>query len=132
MELNWEAIGAIGEVFGAIAVVVTLVLLTLQMRQSNRSQKSAAYQGYLASRSRMQTSVLDPAVNASFLNVSFDPLQTSPEELRSYHQTMHNCMTYFEGTFRLWQDGLLTNENWTRAFSRSRRRIKQHREGGRT
>ncbi len=110
--MNWDAIGAVGEIVGAFAVVVTLIFLTLQMRQSNRSQRSTAYQSYLASRSRMQTSVQDPDINASFLNASFDPLQTSPEDLRNYHQTMHNCMTYFEGTFRLWQDGMLSDEDW--------------------
>jgi len=34
--MNWEAIGSIGEVVGAIAVLVTLVYLTLQVRQGNR------------------------------------------------------------------------------------------------
>ena len=32
--MNWEAIGAIGEIFGAIAVFATLVYLALQIRQS--------------------------------------------------------------------------------------------------
>jgi hypothetical protein len=34
--MNWEAIGSLGEVVGAIAVLVTLVYLTLQVRQGNR------------------------------------------------------------------------------------------------
>ena len=33
--MNWEAIGAIGELIGAMAVVITLVFLALQVRQSN-------------------------------------------------------------------------------------------------
>lgn len=35
--MNWEAIGAIGEVVGAAAVVVTLLILVIQVRQNNRS-----------------------------------------------------------------------------------------------
>ena len=42
--MNWEAIGAIGEVGGAIAVVVTLVYLTRQIRQSTHATGVAAYQ----------------------------------------------------------------------------------------
>jgi len=33
--MNWEAIGAIGEVGGFVAVLATLVYLTLQIKQSN-------------------------------------------------------------------------------------------------
>ncbi|NKB33700.1 MAG: hypothetical protein GKR91_11435 [Pseudomonadales bacterium] len=47
--MNWEAIGAIGEVVGAIAVVTTLIVLLFQVRQNtqsmieaNRLQKAAA------------------------------------------------------------------------------------------
>jgi hypothetical protein len=32
--MNWEAIGAIGEVLGALAVIVTLVYLAVQIRQN--------------------------------------------------------------------------------------------------
>lgn len=34
--MNWEAIGAIGEVVGAAAVVITLLILVVQVRQNNR------------------------------------------------------------------------------------------------
>ena len=33
--MNWEAISAISEVFGAVAVVVTLIYFSTQIRQSN-------------------------------------------------------------------------------------------------
>lgn len=35
--MNWEAIGAVGEIIGAIAVVTTLVFLALQLRQNTRA-----------------------------------------------------------------------------------------------
>ena len=35
--MNWEAFGAIGEVVGAAAVVVTLLFLSFQLRQNTRS-----------------------------------------------------------------------------------------------
>ena len=34
--MNWEAIGAIGEVLGAIGVIVTLAYLAVQIRQNTR------------------------------------------------------------------------------------------------
>jgi len=35
--MNWDAIGAIGEVLGAVAVVATLFYLAIQIRQNSRS-----------------------------------------------------------------------------------------------
>jgi len=34
--MNWDAIGAVGEILGAIAVVFSLVYLAFQIKQSNR------------------------------------------------------------------------------------------------
>jgi hypothetical protein len=110
--VTWDAIGAIGEIVGAAAVVVTLVFLTLQLRHSNQSQRSAAYQSYLSARSRFQESLLDSNVNQAFLTVSFAPAHASPEDLRNYHLAMHLCLTYFEAAFRLWREGLLSDEDW--------------------
>ena len=40
--MNWEAIGAIGEFVGALAVVLTLVYLALQVRQNTTGMRVAA------------------------------------------------------------------------------------------
>ena len=44
--MNWEAIGAIGEVIGAAAVVITLVYLAIQIRQSNQTNASGIRQSF--------------------------------------------------------------------------------------
>ena len=40
--MNWEAIGAIGEILGAIAVVATLIYLARQIRQNSQAVEIAA------------------------------------------------------------------------------------------
>lgn len=42
--MNWEAIGAIGEIVGAIAVLVTLIYLAMQVRQSSDTQRAQTHQ----------------------------------------------------------------------------------------
>jgi hypothetical protein len=42
--MNWDAIGAIGEVGGAIGVVVTLIYLAGQLQQNTRALRSASYE----------------------------------------------------------------------------------------
>ena len=46
--MNWEAIGAIGEVLGAAAVVVTLGYLAVQIRQNSQAVKNSAAQSLLS------------------------------------------------------------------------------------
>ena len=41
--MNWEAIGAVGEVGGAIAVVATLIYLARQIRESTQATRITAY-----------------------------------------------------------------------------------------
>lgn len=42
--MNWEAVGAIGEVIGAIGVIVTLAYLAIQIRQNSAVVRSATRQ----------------------------------------------------------------------------------------
>lgn len=37
--MNWEALGAIGEIVGAMGVVATLIYLSIQIRQNTQQQK---------------------------------------------------------------------------------------------
>jgi hypothetical protein len=48
--LNWEAIGAVGEVLGAVAVVVTLAYLAAQVRESRNATAADIYQTRAMSR----------------------------------------------------------------------------------
>ena len=42
--MNWEALGAIGELAGAIGVIATLGYLAIQIRQNTSAVQSAAAQ----------------------------------------------------------------------------------------
>ena len=46
--MNWDAIGATGEVLGAIAVVATLIYLAIQIRENTRASKSEAFRDSVA------------------------------------------------------------------------------------
>lgn len=42
--MNWDALGTIGEIAGAIGVIVTLIYLATQIRQNTKSSKVTAVQ----------------------------------------------------------------------------------------
>jgi len=110
--MDWNAIGAIGEAAGAMGVIITLVFLTSQIRQANKGHRSAAYQAYLERRSDWQKTIADPDVNATFIAGAFDPTSATEAQLQGMHQTMHLSMTFFEGAYRLWCEGLLSDADW--------------------
>ena len=63
--MNWEAIGAIGELVGGIAVIATLIYLAIQVRQSKtlleRNEKIALSQIYQARADARMSQVLAQA-----------------------------------------------------------------------
>jgi hypothetical protein len=58
--MNWDAIGAIGEILGALVVLLTLIYLATQVRQSNRI-------GTIASVAEFRT--MAQAVNRSIMEI---------------------------------------------------------------
>ncbi len=45
--MNWDAIGAIGEILGAVAVVITLFYLSRQIGQNTRSERASSRQALI-------------------------------------------------------------------------------------
>ena len=59
--MNWEAIGAIGEIIGAIAVVASLIYLAGQIRHNNHRARSDSLQSVLQSEMNFVSIVLENA-----------------------------------------------------------------------
>jgi hypothetical protein len=55
--MNWEAIGAIGEIIGASAVVISIVYLSIQIRQNSRVSKTMAIQNWAAAAALEKSSI---------------------------------------------------------------------------
>jgi hypothetical protein len=55
--MNWDALGAIGEIIGASAVLITLVYLALQIRENTRSIHSES-RGRISAQSQAFSAVI--------------------------------------------------------------------------
>ena len=58
--MNWEAIGAVGEIVGAVAVVGSLLYLATQIRTQTRDSKLAAVRELTANLMESYAPLLDP------------------------------------------------------------------------
>ena len=68
--MNWDAIGAIGEIVGAAAVFISLVYLARQMRMSNKLARAEAFRiPNTQLNSINSTFGLDPVFQSSFRKI---------------------------------------------------------------
>ena len=57
--MNWDALGAIGELVGAAAVVLTLGYLAVQIRQSGKSSRQQSYNDLVTRRSDIYNKMVE-------------------------------------------------------------------------
>ena len=70
--MNWEAIGAIGEIFGAGAVVISLFYLASQIRTQNKEARLAAQHQVLTAFREASLIMSDPELADIFLRGNKD------------------------------------------------------------
>lgn len=94
--MNWDAIGAIGEIVGAIAVLVSLIFVGLQVRQSAaQTRKSNVLARADMSERAMRTfgdTIIELARNQQ-LALAFRKVMFTTAELTAEEQT--TVLTYF-------------------------------------
>ena len=69
--MNWEAIGAVGEILGALAVVATLGYLANQIRQNTRASQASAHQSLTEAAATMNAMVASDTEVARLWSVAF-------------------------------------------------------------
>ena len=67
--MNWEAIGAVGEILGAAAVVVTLLYLAVQVRHNTLATTSSTQQTHLDAWNAMSTLIIENSEVARLLSL---------------------------------------------------------------
>jgi len=115
--MNWEAIGAIGEIVGAAGVIITLVYLSVQIRQNTSATNRANVRNVLESNNSALKSLLDESVADLFIR-GLKSLDTLSEIERyrfdnAFYQWVGSCEQAFidnrEGRFSA--DSLVVYEN---------------------
>ncbi len=81
--MNWEAIGAMAELAGAVGIVASLVFLALQIRRNTQSTRALVYQGTLIEAVRMRVTAGQDPKMATLL---FETAQHSYSQLPEYEQ----------------------------------------------
>ena len=118
--MNWEAIGAIGEVTGAIAVVITLIYLAVQIRQNTRGIRTSAHQHIVSANAAI---TMAPAHNLEFASVLWSGAMSS-KNLTVETQVAFNlwCFQYFsmiQAAHQLFLADAIDEGIWDRELQRA-------------
>ena len=117
--MNWEAIGAIAEVLGAVAVLVTLVYLAVQIRQNTRQIGASSSALRLASRdatqqafSRWRHLVSQPEAADLYLRGCADLGSLSLEDRFRFGIYLQDMLLSFETLHKRIPEELYEREEW--------------------
>ena len=116
--MNWEAVGALAEAFGAIAVVVSLLVLAKQVRESNRVARGETIR---ARGERMVDIWFRVVENPRLFHVTqkafFDevpPESLSAEDRNALHMVLRALVHLWESEYIENRDGELDGKVWAR------------------
>lgn len=127
--MNWDAVGALAELIGAVAVIATLIYLSIQIRQNTRANEIESSQGNLDQGvSWMNNLIQDPSLAELYLAGLQDKLDTEEQRLR-FHLLMQGLFTqwgvmYKSGTNLVDEDVLavLSSPGGRRYWDRAKKR----------
>ena len=113
--MNWEAIGAVGEIVGALAVVASLLYLAIQIRHSRKESQAASRD----SMARMTTDILlrvseNPDLASIFRRGQESIESLTDDEALRFTTLLYSIFESWETTFSQWQRGRLTNDDWSK------------------
>jgi hypothetical protein len=111
--MNWEAIGAVGEIVGAIAVVVTIGYLAVQIRQNTRSVRAATHHSGMRGASEIQNTFAQSGDLAQIFHRGMqDYEQLTAEERIRFDGATRSMFMYYEDTFFQFQHSTIDRHLW--------------------
>ncbi len=115
--MNWDAIGAVGEITGAFAVVISLIYLALQIRSQNSQAKLSALHEMSRELRRTTAMFANKSISDIFVRANQDYSSISEAESVQLIVLVTNLFRAWESAFLENRDGNLDENVWA-ALSR--------------
>lgn len=116
--MNWDGIGAISEIVGAVGVIATLAYLATQIRQNTNQLKGEAVISINDAEFDLDSELRsNPDLFSALIRGMSDWNSLTPKEQASTHLFFHSHTRWCETCFTLWSRGTLDEETY---YSRER------------
>lgn len=111
--MNWEAIGAISEIVGALAVVLTLAYLALEVRRSRLSAESDAVDALSAGMNNINVSTWSiPDFYELWVTGFTDPDNLDATQWGQFYMVGQTYLNHFVTISKHYQAGTLPESEW--------------------
>jgi hypothetical protein len=111
--MNWEAVGAVAELLGALGVIISLIYLATQIRQNTRSVRMSSHHGVADQFTQTNLAVVhDPQLIDLITRGSADAESLSDAERTRFYAYIMAIFRTYEELFQLDRKGLADRELW--------------------
>ena len=111
--MNWEAIGAVGEILGALGVIVSLVYLASQIRTQNRESRVAAVNEWTNQWNQFLVSFAEhPNLAELWIKGARDFSALDSTEVVQYSSQLGRIFRVGENIFDQYKQGLFDPKTW--------------------
>ena len=111
--MNWEAVGAVGEIFGALGVIVSLAYLASQIRTQNRESRLAAVNEWTNQWNNFLGSLAEhPNLSELWLKGVLDFAALNPTEVVQFSSHIGRIFRVGENIYHQYQQGLFDPTTW--------------------
>ena len=109
--MNWEAVGAIGEVAGAVILIASIFYLSLQIRSSSDQASAASERGVQQDFIQIQDSLIANDRTMSIMRRGFRSFEDlGAQEQFFFHMKISLFVNHFEGVLRMSKKGLISDD----------------------
>ncbi len=111
--MNWEAIGAVGEILGASGVILSLIYLASQIRSQNKERRLAAASEWTNQWNEFSVSFAEsPSLSELWLKGCNDFSSLNPSEVVQYSAQCGRFFRVAEGLYDQYTQGRLDAQTW--------------------
>ncbi len=111
--MNWEAVGAVGEILGALGVIVSLVYLATQIRTQNRESRAAAVNEWTNQWNQFLVSFAEhPNLSEVWIKGIYDFSALNPTEVVQFSSHLGRIFRVGENIYDQYKQGLFDPKTW--------------------
>ena len=114
--MNWDAIGAIGELLGALVVVISVVYLAGQVRQNTAASRAEALRSFSIEVSNQFLAwATDERTSGIWHKIMYEQIGRSdfpPADMMTASFCIMSRLNTYDAAFRSYKEGILTEEEF--------------------
>lgn len=108
--MNWDAIGAIGEIVGALAVVLSLIYLSIQIRTQNKESRLASVHQIVVAQRESMRMFIEPQVSEDYLTVINNYEKATPAQKLRFTMCVMVALKANQGAYLQFLENRLSDD----------------------